>query len=155
MDPEAAQLLLLAITAAAVIVWLLGFRYIVGSYRMQREGDDLAGASSGNLLSGRVEVEGQPGFLATRGASILAKASPFGPVKIVDKTDDHITFERLGPGVMNQQAGRLFRRGTFRFSLVNQGRTRVEWLVELANMGWLLAWGALFQVLGLIAIVRR
>jgi hypothetical protein len=92
-------------------------------------------------------------MLASRAASILAKGSPLGPLKIVEKTHDHITFERLGPGMVNQPSSRWFRRGELRFSALGQGRCRVEWSAELAGMGWLLGLGALFQVLGLLALV--
>lgn len=153
MDPEAAQILLLAITAVAFVVWLIGFQFLAGSLRAGKPTSSDETEVSTNVLTGSAEVEGQPGVLAAKAASVLAKGNPIGPVKIVDKTDDHIVFERLGPGVVNQPASRWFRRGELRFASVGQGRSRVEWAVELANMGWLLALGALFQVLGLVVIV--
>ena len=160
VDPEAAQLVLVAITAVAVITWLMGLRFLVVTYRAGEAGQgddnpvsDLPAPSSGNRLNGTAEVDGQPAVLATKTASALAKSSPFGPVKITEKNDNHITFEHLGTGRVNQLAGRWLRRGEFRFLPVGQGRSRVEWTAELSKMDWLLRWGALFQVLGLIALV--
>src|ERR1700722_17213430 len=111
MDPDSARMLLLAITAVAVIVWLFGLRFLIVAYRTAKPGDgedssgtDLAHRSSKNGMSGNVEVEGQPGVLAARAASVLAKGSLLGPVKILKEGDDRILFERLGPGSVNQPA---------------------------------------------------
>jgi hypothetical protein len=159
VDPEAAQILLLAITAVAVIVWLIGLRFLVASARAGKPGPgdenaetDFSPSAATNQLTGSAEVEGQPGVLAARAASVLAKGNPFGPIKIVEKTASRIVFERLVPSVVNQPASRWFRRGELRITPLGQGRSRVEWAVELTNMGWLLKLGALFQVLGLVAI---
>jgi len=160
VDPETAQVLLLAITAVAVIVWLIGVQFLVASARAGRPAPrdeyaeaDLSPSATTNQLTGSAEVEGQPGALAARVASVLAKGNLFGTIKIVEKTEDRIVFERLGPGVVNQPASRWFHRGVLRITPLRQGRSRVEWRVELTNMGWLLKWGMLFQVLGVIAIV--
>src|SRR5208337_346849 len=110
VDPEVATILLFAITTVAVIVWLIGLLVLVGSYQWGRAGqiDDLAfmcdlpDSSPGNWQTGSAEVEGHPSVLAGRAASVMAKGHPFGLIKIVEKTEDHIIFERLGPSVMNQ-----------------------------------------------------
>jgi len=158
MDPEAAQLVLSGILVIGAVVWLTGLQFLVRASRAvtpERDQDmypDSQSPSAPNRLTGYAEVQGQPGVLATRAASILAKGSPLGPIKIVEKTDDRLAFERLGPGMANQPASRWFRRGELRFSTARQSRCRVEWTAELANMDWLLKLGALFQVLGLLAL---
>jgi hypothetical protein len=160
VDPESAQILVLAITAVAVIVWLLGVQFLSRSLRVgqaapsgERDLTDASLAPSANRLTGSVEVDGQPAVLSARAASVLARTSPFGPVKIVEKTDDHIVFESLGPGGVKQLATRWFQRGELQLSAVNPRRSRVDWVAELASMSWLLSLGALFLVLGLVAIV--
>ena len=153
MDPEAAQLVLGAILAIGAGVWLTGLQFLAGSSGTVKAGQDHGMVpdlqpSSQSRLTGYAEVQGQPGVLAAKAASILAKASSFGPIKIAEKTDNRITFERLGPGMVNQPSSRWFRRGELRFTSVGQGRCRVEWTAELANMGWLLAWGSAIPGLG-------
>jgi hypothetical protein len=71
----------------------------------------------------------------------------------VEKTDDRIVFERPEAGIGNRSAGQLFRRAELRFTAVSPARTRVEWLVEPANLRWLLQLGVFFQILGLLALV--
>lgn len=155
MPAETAQIVLVSIIAVAVLVWLTGLQFLGLSARKGRPEpqDDLrsTGFQQGKCVAGRTEIDGQPDALSAKAASILAKGDPFtlGPIKITEKTDQHIVFERLEAA--NQAAG-WFRRGVLHFESVGQGRSRVEWLVELANMSWLLWLGVLFQVLGLIAI---
>jgi len=106
-------------------------------------------------LIGGTEVDGQPRQLAVRAATVLAQGSQssFGSVKIVEKTDDRIVFERAETGIGRQSAGRWFRRAELRFTAVSPARTRVEWLVEPANLRWLLQLGIFFQIAGLLALV--
>lgn len=160
MDPETARIVLAAILAIGAIVWLTGLQFLTGSHRAvkgQQPGEgilpELSVPVSKNWLAGSAEVDGQAKVLAARVASILAKGSPFGPVKIVEKGDEGIIFKRLGTGMANQSAGRWFQRGELRFTTVGHGQCRIEWTAELSSMSWLLWLGGLFQVLGLIALV--
>lgn len=157
MDTEAAQIVLGVIVAIGAVFWLTGLQFLTGSTRAvkssQPDESDPPFTESRNRLAGTAEVDGQPSVLAIKAASLLARNSPFGPVKIVEKADDRIKFERLGPGIANQPAARWFRQGDLRFVTAGRGRCRIEWAVELAKMGWLLLWGLLFQVFGLVALV--
>jgi hypothetical protein len=160
MDPEVARVVLAAITAAGAVAWLVGLRFLIASSRRRRQqqapGEGiLAGEGQEGWLSGSAEVEGEASSLATRAATALAKGnlSTFGPVKIVEKADDHIHFERVEEGTANQPAGQWFRRGELRFTPLRSGRTRVAWAVEPADMRWLLWLGGVFQGAGLLALV--
>jgi len=162
MDSDTAKVVLIGITALAVIVWLMGFSFLASSARKaQPEGGvggsevEDSGSSKTNVLTGVAEVEGQAGLLAARTASLLARLALFPnvPLKIVEKSDSHVRFERLEPGAEGQVGDRWLRQGQFSFVPLSGGRSRVEWAVELANMLWLLRLGALFQVAGLIGII--
>lgn len=146
MSPDSAQILLLAITVVAAVVWMVGVQFLLVSARTKKP-DDLV--ASENSLTGSVEVDGQANLLADKAASMIAKGV-LGPVKITEKTADRIGFERFGLATRNQP---WFQRAELRFTQVRQGRSRIEWAVELSNRTWLLWLGGLFQVLGLLALV--
>jgi hypothetical protein len=161
MDPEVARMALWGITAVGAVAWLAGLQFLLASPRSRRGGPQeapaeasLAGEGREGWLSGSAEVVGEAGALASRAAAALAKGnlSTFGPVKILEKADDHIRFEGVGEGVANRPAGQWFRRGELRFTPLRPGRTRVEWAVEPADLRWLLRLGGLFQAAGLLAL---
>ena len=162
MDPEVARIVLGSITAVGAVAWLVGLQFLLASPRRRRAGPQevpaegsLVGEGREGWLSGSAEVEGEASALASRAAAALAKGNlfTFGPVKILEKADDHIRFERVGEGVANQPAGQWFRRGELRFTPLRAGRTLVEWAVEPADLRWLLWLGGLFQAAGLLALV--
>ncbi len=159
MDPQVSQTVFAAITAVATVVWLVGLQFLLTSSRQGRAGPqqvpaEEAGAGEGRegWLSGSAEVDGDASTLASRAATILAKGA-FGPVKILEKTDDRVRFERVEAGLGRQPAGHWFRRGELRFAPLRSGRTRVEWAAEPAGMRALLGLGAAFQAAGLLALV--
>jgi hypothetical protein len=160
MDPDVARLVLTGITFVGVVVWLIGLQFLIGSARRRETGQpddarevDFAGEERDGCLTGSAEVEGKAPTLASRAATILVQGNVYtlGPVRINEKTDDHIQFERVAAA--NQAAGPWFGRGELRFTPLASGRTRVEWAVEPGASRALLWAGALFQVLGLIALV--
>ena len=124
MDPEVAQVVLAAITAVGAGVWLVALRFLINSARNVRAAQpqalaetDLAGEGHDGWLSGSAEVEGDASTLASRAAAILARGDPFtlGHVKILEKADYYVRFERAEAGVANRPAGYWFRRGELRF----------------------------------------
>lgn len=157
MDAETAQLVLIAITSMGAIVWVVALNYLSRCFRSQPPAETLTfgDSAAAHGLIGGTEVDGQPRQLAARAATFLAHGSQssFGPVKIVEKADDRIVFERPETGTGRQSAGHWFRRAELRFTAVSPARTRVEWLVEPANLRWLLQLGIFFQVAGLLALV--
>jgi hypothetical protein len=162
MDTDVAVVVVAAITAAGAVVWLIALRFVAASARADRAGqpqtpEEVGAAGEGRVgwLTGGTEVEGEPSILAARAVAILAKGSLFavGTVKVLEKDDQHIRFERADAGVGKVPASQWFRRGELRFTPLRPGRTRVEWAVEPADMRWLLWLGALFQAAGLTALV--
>lgn len=153
MSQELAQQVIIGITVVGAIVWLWSLTFLMKSARMAKPAlEDSDGSTPENSLAGVAEVEGDPKTLAARAASLLAKGS-LGPVKIVEKTDDRLVFERTDPGIARQSVSRLFRRGEFHFTSLGQNRTQVSWNVEAANLRWLLWVGGIIQIVSLIALI--
>jgi len=161
VDTEVAQIVLGAISVIAAATWLIGLRFLLSSARNggPSEGDSHglvdSEVSPTRRLAGGAEIEGEASSLAAKAASLLAKGTvvPFVPLKIVEKTEDHIRFEVIVSDGTSRSGVGYFRKGQLWFTPLGQGRTRVEWAVELADRDWLLWLGGLFQVLGLIALV--
>ena len=156
MDSEVASGLQLVIAAVAAVVWLIALRFLLASSRRGRPGQPQDNEEGGDgWLSGSAEVEGEAATLATRAATILAKGNQFafGPVKILEKDDTHLRFERVGPSGGNQQPGQWFRRGELRFTPLRSDRTRVEWAFEPADKSWLLWFGGAFLGVALVVLV--
>ncbi len=162
MDPQVAVIVLAGITAIGAIVWLVAARFLMMSARTRHTGQqpvgdeiDPSAATPAGWVTGSAEVEGDPSSLSDRAAASLARGN-LGTqvsVKIVEKGDNHLRFERLDASAANQPVGQWFKRGEVRFTPLRAGRTRVEWCVEPLDMRWLLTLGAAFQVLGLLALV--
>jgi hypothetical protein len=161
MDPDMARVVLAGITTLGAIVWLIGLQFLIASARTERTGHqpapgeaDLSGGEPAGWLGGSAEVEGDARLLASRATTMLAKGNlaTFGVVKILQKTDDSVLFERAEEGMGNRPAGQWFRRGELHFLPLGSGRTRIEWAAEPARMGVLLGVGGVFQVLGLVAL---
>ena len=81
MDPDAAGILLAAITALGTVVWLVALRFLIASAhkvpgrRAQALGDaDQPAEGHEGWLTGNAEVEGDPSTLASRAAAVLASA---------------------------------------------------------------------------------
>lgn len=106
MDPETAQIVLIAITAIGVVVWLTILQFLTGSHRAVRQGRPT------NLSSPicrprrrRTGWRAVPRWMAGericgQGCVGLGERNllTFGPIKMVEKTDDYIAFEHLGTG---------------------------------------------------------
>jgi hypothetical protein len=162
MDPETASVVLAAITAVGAVVWLAGLQFLIRSHPRRQFGEQPDSAEAVRAdecpegwFCGSADVEGESRALATRAAALLANSTPltFGPVKILEKTDRDIRFERVEVGQANQPPAQWFRRGELRFTPLRSGRTRVAWAVEPANVRWLLWLAAGFQVGGLLVLV--
>jgi hypothetical protein len=163
MTEATAQVLLYVITAAGFIVWLLGLQFLltasrrrIAANRQAAEQLELSEPPEANWIVGSTEVEGQPAALAVKAAAVLAKESiaALGPLKIVQRTGDRVTFERINPSLAMQPSWRGgFRRGQLRLTPVGRERTRVDYAIEMAGGQWLLWLGGIFQALGLLALV--
>jgi hypothetical protein len=153
MSPEVAQQVVVGITLLGAVVWLISLNFLVNSARLMRQhrGDGFDEPPDRKCLTGGAEIEGEPKNLASRAAEALAKFT-LGPVKNLEKTEDCITFERVGGAGANQPASRWFQRGELRFTPLHGNRTQVEWAVEPGNFRWLLGVGSIVQAVGLIAL---
>lgn len=154
MSPEVAQQVVFAIAAAGLVVWLISLNFLVKSARLMqlRNQEDAGEPLTQSMLIGSAEVEGDPKALASKAAAVLAKGT-LGPVKIVEKTDDRIVFERVDTGIAKQPAGRWFRQGELHFTALRPNRTQVEWAVEPAAFRWMLLVGSMVQLVGLVVLV--
>lgn len=152
MSQEIAEQVIFGITAVGFVVWLLSLIFLLKSASLIQPAthDGFDDSPGQRLLAGNAEIDGDPKPLAVKAAAVLASGT-LGPVKIVDKADDRIVFERLEPVTGKQPAGRWFRRGELRFAALRQHRTQVEWEVEPTFL-WLLKAGAVVQTLGLVGL---
>jgi hypothetical protein len=135
------------IIVVAIIVWMVSAEFLLASARTQRPSDDTPARDY--CVTGSTEVDGRAQALVEKAASMLAKGN-VGTVKITAKAADRITFERIDGGVPRQP---WFRGGELRFVSISQGRTRIEWDVELSDrISWLLWVGMMIQVLSLLVL---
>jgi hypothetical protein len=153
MSAQTAHVIVYSIAAVACVVWFAGLQFLIASAREPRVEDQFEGAERTNRLAiqGMAEVEGQPESLASRAASILAKGNvgQLGPLRIVSRTEESVTFEgdKESAGI-----GRYIRQGAIHFARENQGKTRIEYALDVPHGKALLLGGMIFQVLGLAAI---
>jgi hypothetical protein len=160
MDPETAQTVLFAIAAVGFVAWIVGLQFLIASSRVRPAGSQQADGTLGltdetlrGWYAGSTEVEGDASALASRAASILAKGGA-GPVKIVEKTNDRLRFERVvTTGRTDYAAGPQYRQGELRFTPLGSGRTRIDWAVEPPGLKVLLWLGGAFLAVGLIVLV--
>lgn len=152
MSAETAQTILVATTMVAAVIWLVGLWFLVGSYRTKRtdrQADHFAHSEQlpAHWFLGSVEVDGQSSALVDKAASILVRQNP-ASLRILDKSNDRLAFEWIGPLLAGQP-----RRGQLRFASLGSGRTRVDYAIEPPAYRWLLWLGVSFQLCGLIALV--
>ena len=154
MSPGTRQQIIIGITVVGAVVWLWSLTFLVKSARLAKPAPEIweNGSLPQNPLGGIAEVEGDPKTLAGRATALIAK-SGLGPVKIVEKTNNRLVFERADPGIARQPAGQWFRRAEFRFTSLRQNRTQITWRVEAGNFQWLLWAGRLVRTVSLAALV--
>lgn len=153
MDTQTASTILTAITAGAAVIWIVGLQFLLASRQRKPAQcaeifscDEPADART-DALFGSAEIEGDTAELASTVAAVLANDERFGPIKIVEASDNCVIFERPVAG------GCRPRRCTLTFRAAPAGRCRVEWNVDLSVARLLLRAGFLVQALGLVAIV--
>ena len=164
MNVEMARMVLAVITGIGAGIWLLAFRFLLAAGAKPKPGQQAEEAPAEehaarisrwpeNWVSGSVEVAGQPALLADQAVSFLARGDMqvLGPIKIVEKTDDRIVFERPGPST--HPAGGWFRTGELHFTPLQPGRTRIDWGCGPFHLGWMLKAAWAIQCCGLIALI--
>jgi hypothetical protein len=158
MSTETAELFVAIAAGVGFIAWLAGLQFLIASARVGRNeapaGGNLGEPLPENWLVGSADVDGQPAALAKRAAAFLVKetAGPLGPIKIVERNDNRLVFEHVGP-VTGAGQGSWLRRGEMRFTALDNRRTRIDYAIERGSIRWLLRVGALFLLLGLLVLV--
>jgi len=147
---------LYGITAIGAVVWCFSFRFLLNSRRARRPAASdrfsITKPTPDNVIQGSAEVEGGAGELAAKAAASLAMGlgHQIGPLKILDQSDDRVVFE--GPRRGGNSPGQIIRKGEIRFRRSSRGRTDINYEVEISRGRWLLFGGAIFQLLGLVAL---
>jgi hypothetical protein len=154
MSSETAEIVLAVTCFVAALVWLAGLWFLVWSYRstavqaepMENELGETDPATKDWLL-GSVEIEAPSQGLVDKLARMLVKISS-GSLAVSDKTQDRLSFQRVGPPV-----GGLPERGEIQFSSLGGNRTQANYALQTRGYRGLLIGGAIFQTLGLAALV--
>ena len=153
MTSAAAEMVLYAITAVAVAVWVEGLRYLVVTVRRGRKGGEEFGkmdeAAPASIIYGSAEVEGNAVELSQKAAMLLAAKS----VRICQRTDEVIDFETARESVPGQNFLMPSLHGQMRFTPLSAVSTRVDYAIARPHIRVLLILGFVFQALGFIAIV--
>jgi hypothetical protein len=161
MDAKTAEWVLVAITAVAAIVWLVGVQFLIRSFPgviASHEDDerlDVQEPPPSNWICSVVAVEGQAGNLIAKAVSALASgnAPGIGLVKILERGDDRLVVEGVRGDPSGRQSLGGVRHAEFRFTSLGRDRTEIRCVAQVADQQWLLWVGALFQVLGLAALI--
>jgi hypothetical protein len=157
MSLDTPFLIVYAIAAIGLVVWLCALQFLLRAARRAptsteflEEDDDVAARPGETTIRGVAEVAGRPADLAVKAAAHLAKQSALtlGPVKILEQTDQRVTFE-----AMPHLGGRFLRYAVLEFHSLDPERTRIDYAVVAPQRPGLLLAGWLFQALGLIALV--
>ncbi len=163
MTSEVAQAVVYSITAVGAVVWVSGLLFLIHSVPRLSAGTGVSPAPPGaglealdpsrstprGLIAGRAEIPGTPGDLSAKAAAILAKEQ----LKILQRTDQRVVFEGVGPNLSGPAVGQHVRRGELRFTATGGDRTGVDYAIAVPEWRGLLIAGAIVQGLGLVALV--
>jgi hypothetical protein len=156
MNLELHYLILFAIGAAALVVWVCGLLFLLATARRKTsspvwgEEDEFLEEPGNATVRGSAEVEGAPAALAAKAAGNLAQhgAANLGPVKILEQNDERVVFE-----AMPHLGGRFVRRGVLEFHGQPSGRTQIDYAILIPSRNGLLVAGWIFLILGLIVLL--
>jgi len=172
MTAEVAKMIVYSITAVGAVVWVSGLMFLIhsvpkrsggtglwpgrlggmGNMPAPSEGGRLEESPYGlprGLIVGRAEIPGTPGGLSAKAAAILAREQ----LKILERTEDRVVFEGVGPNLSGAAVGQHVRRGELRFTATGGDRTGVDYAIAVPEWRGLLIAGAIVQGLGLVALV--
>jgi hypothetical protein len=153
MNAVTAEMVLYAITAVAVVVWVEGLRFMVATVRKGRKGfEQFANpndAPPANIICGSAEVDGNTAELSQRAATLLAAKS----VLICERTDESIVFETPKEIIPGQNINIPSLHGQLRFTPLEAQKTRVDYAITRPHVRALLILGFSFTAMGFVAIV--
>jgi hypothetical protein len=153
MTSAVAEMVLYAITAVSVLVWVEGLRFLVATIRTGRKGAEefskLDEPAPANIIYGTAEVAGNAGELSQKAAGLLAAKS----VKIFERTDEMIDFETPSEAMPGQNVMMPSVHGQMRFTPVSAQSTRVDYAIAKPHMKIMLILGFGCLGMGFAAIV--
>lgn len=153
MNAANAEMLLYAITAVAVVVWVEGLRFLVATIRKTKKGGEefakLDDPAPANIIYGSAEVDGPAAELSQRAVAIMAAKS----IKICEKTDECIVFETPREFVPGSNVNLPPLSGQMRFTPLSAQTTCVDYALAIPRVRMWLILGFVFQALGFVAIV--
>ncbi len=154
MSEEVAKQVVIGIALAGAVAWLWSVIFLIKSARIVQSSprDEWTEPAPPNLLTGSVHVEGGPKALTAAMATLLAQGA-LGPLRIVEKTDSRIVFDKLATLTPSQTPGLWFQRGEMRFRPLGQKQCQVDWAVEPSKLRRLLWVGYVIQGTGLLALL--
>lgn len=162
MDEQTARIILYGITAAGIAVWFAGLRFVNVSCRVRRAAREAAHERfrlperpPENLVFGSTELPGEPATLMAKATSLLVKedTGALGQLKILERTEDRVTFEGVGLDSSAQGAPQCVRHGQIQFTELRDGSTCVDYAVEVSRGRGLLLGAAISLILGAAALV--
>ncbi len=169
MSETIATLILIAIAAIEVVVWIWSLRFVGSAQRdvvdllsgsddarFQIEGDELDSGGSPSLMRGVVEVEGPAEGLCRIAAQQLARGDQvqrLGMVRIDERRDDRIAFRNLPSEVAAPNSvSRVLDRGVLSFRSKGAGRTQITYELSYLPARWMLRAAKACQVAGILVI---
>jgi hypothetical protein len=153
MSPVVAEMVLYAITAIAVVVWVEGLRFLVATMRGGKKGSEefakLDEPAPANLIYGSAEIEGSAAELSRKAAGLLVAKS----ARICERTDEMIDFETSSDFFHGQKINLPSLHGQMRFTSVSAQTTRVDYAITRPRVQTFLIPGFVFEGLGFMAII--
>lgn len=155
MDEQTARIIVYAITAVAILVWLAGLQTLASALRARRTINESFGrfaiedVQSGDQIVGEVEVDGAPADLSAKAASVLVRnlVPILRNVSVLHQDAGHLEFNYRGSETGPSQRGRL------QFAGRPGNRTQIDYAVEVPrNLGLLWA-GFIVQAVGLLIVI--
>jgi hypothetical protein len=149
MNAATAEMVLYAITAIALVVWVEGLRFLTATVWKEKKGSEefakLDEPAPAKLIYGSAEVAGRADELSQKAAAVMAARS----IKICEKTDESIVFETPS----GSSADWPHLSGQMRFTPLSAQTTRVDYALVKPHVRVLLILGLVFQAIGFVAIV--
>jgi hypothetical protein len=166
IETSTAWSILIAITAAGVVLWLWSTMYFLKAIRSTRPSSaEVMGRFEPeekpreNIASGCVDLSGAPAELSEKLAAVLSRNGLAGYlVRIASRSDRELVFDVLGPAGMPMAGGlggappRGIKRGWVQFEPAGTNQTHAEYFLETPAGAGLIIGGGVFVCLGLAAL---
>jgi len=156
MDSHAANLLFIAVMAAAIVVWLWSLTMALRLGRAPRQPDHLAigEAPEFDTVTGELTIRGDPAGLSKGLARSLRQQKVYicGMLvrlfRVTERSSERLAVEKTGPLLCNQPPGLYFSEAEFRFVPEGGDKVRVSYRLGYARLVRLLRKIALCIIVG-------